>query len=115
VYHFGLLFYLTFRLGPPWNQGRRIKNFQGDNGKPRPRNTTSKPPSTVSISGRLGDALGIHPGPRSHLKRTLHQELRVKLKDFFWRISIFEKMSIFLEKFRPFSYEKLCVQILICP
>jgi len=42
---------------------------------------------------------------------TLHQEPQLKSKDlFFGETSIFMKMPIFLETFRPFSCEKLCTQ-----
>jgi len=82
------------------------ENFSGGREameNPRPRNSTNKPPSTLSwwIRRCIGHA------PRAHLKRTLHQEPSIKTEDlFFEEISIFEKMPIILENFWQFSCEK---------
>jgi len=53
------------------------------------------------VRGRTGHA------PKAHLKGTLHQEHRVKVKIFLWRNPISGKIPIFLEDFSPISCEKI--------
>jgi len=85
-------------------QGRRQKNFQGRGGKWKNQDREIAPISLpLLISGELGAQWSY---TQAHLRRTLHQEPRVKLKTFFWETPISVKVLIFLENFRPFSCKK---------
>jgi len=76
-------------------QGRRQKNFQvRTNGK------------TEKYSGGLGGAMVY---PRAHLKGTLHQELRVKVEDLFYRNAHFRKNAYFFKKILGTSCAKKLV------
>jgi len=72
------------------SQGRRQKNFSGGPiEKLRSKNSTNKPPSTLSVHRS-----------RVRSSRDAASRNRVKTEDFFGETTIFGKMPTFLENFR---------------
>jgi len=116
-----LVFIGLFRQanGRPIGKGVDRSGGEGAIEKRRPRNSTNKPLSTLSVSASLGESIGHIP--RVHLKGTLHQEPRKKdlfseKHSFLRNVYFRKKMPNFLENFRPFlSEETLYSQVLTCP